>query len=189
MEGRRFWPGEGVIPKYPNGCQVAVGESSVILLHPFPPIVGVSIGMERERRHNDRTLPGPVLRGGGARPVAGHGGLRRIRSVSRHALFSAPPRDNFVGVSIGMKMGCLTAEIRTRIEEVATWVARRRTIAPGSAGREAFPATSTCRPSGRRRRRALQQIWTISRHDGPSRLGLLSNHAAQIILALPRPFC
>ena len=21
MEGRRYWPGEGVIPKYPNGCQ------------------------------------------------------------------------------------------------------------------------------------------------------------------------
>ena len=41
-----------------SGSQVAVGESSFIMLHPPLPLVGVSIGMERERQQNDSLANG-----------------------------------------------------------------------------------------------------------------------------------
>ena len=40
-----------------RGCEVAVGET-VILLPPPPPLVGVSTRMERERQHNDSLATG-----------------------------------------------------------------------------------------------------------------------------------
>ena len=40
------------------GGQVAVDETSVILLHPPLPLVGVSIVMERERQQNDSLVNG-----------------------------------------------------------------------------------------------------------------------------------
>ena len=37
-------------------CKVIAADETVVLLHPPPPFVGVSIAMERERQQNDRTL-------------------------------------------------------------------------------------------------------------------------------------
>ena len=40
------------------GCACAVDETSVILLHPPLPLVGVSVVMERERQQNDSLFNG-----------------------------------------------------------------------------------------------------------------------------------
>ena len=56
--GRSEWgePAAAVCPYAHDHPNLAVGESSVILLHPPLPVVGVSIATERERQQSDRTL-------------------------------------------------------------------------------------------------------------------------------------
>ena len=50
---------------------LAVGETSVILLHPPLPLVGISIGMEREHRQNDGLADGRPDPGGQGLELAG----------------------------------------------------------------------------------------------------------------------
>ena len=56
MEGRRFWPGEGVIPKYPNGCQDRCFVTALEQLGPGVALLGVFDGSGGENAEKVATL-------------------------------------------------------------------------------------------------------------------------------------
>ena len=56
MEGRRFWPGEGVIPKYPNGCQDRCFVTALEQLGSGVALLGVFDGSGGENAEKVATL-------------------------------------------------------------------------------------------------------------------------------------